>query len=156
MPSFTGGHVFSQSMFSSILCQTYYNPHLLHVLQVSPLRNQLIRIAYEELTKYFVSIYYLKERAKQPHKPKTVSRAPDPKHSPISNSARRNPSTNRSTTAIYRALRYLMMADSLGQNTAHFSRIFSVANVPCRLGCIDEQLRREELLNTLLLTQHRV
>ncbi|KAJ3190217.1 hypothetical protein HDU85_000508 [Gaertneriomyces sp. JEL0708] len=33
MPCFVGGHVFFNAMFSSLLCQTYYNPHLLHVLK---------------------------------------------------------------------------------------------------------------------------
>ncbi|KND03740.1 uncharacterized protein SPPG_01198 [Spizellomyces punctatus DAOM BR117] len=33
MPCFVAGHVFFNAMFSSLLCQTYYNPHLLHVLK---------------------------------------------------------------------------------------------------------------------------
>ncbi len=34
IPAFIGGHVFSESMFHSILCQTYYNPHLPYILKV--------------------------------------------------------------------------------------------------------------------------
>ncbi|KAJ1341252.1 hypothetical protein BSLG_004187 [Batrachochytrium salamandrivorans] len=34
IPAFVGGHVFSQSLFHSILCQTYYNEYLLRVLKM--------------------------------------------------------------------------------------------------------------------------
>ncbi|KAI8926389.1 hypothetical protein BC831DRAFT_504492 [Entophlyctis helioformis] len=34
IPAFVGGHVFSQSLFHSILCQTYYNEHLLRVMRM--------------------------------------------------------------------------------------------------------------------------
>jgi hypothetical protein len=35
IPAFVGGHVFSQSMFHSVLCQAYYEQNLLTVLKVS-------------------------------------------------------------------------------------------------------------------------
>ncbi|KAJ3313026.1 erg10, acetyl-CoA C-acetyltransferase [Boothiomyces sp. JEL0838] len=64
IPAFAGGHVFSQSMFHSVLCQAYYEHNLLSVLQHEPglffqiaLPDKMIGLPFGTLIAYLCSEY---------------------------------------------------------------------------------------------------